>query len=267
MISESPAVRTTAVRSTRSRAPRAWMGATAIAAATAILAMTAPPAAATTPEVLLSTDGRVYTAEPRLALVDGLGRLVPGESISTDFWMKNPTDSSASLRISARDVTASSTLYGESVTVSVWNSGSGQVATATLAELTQCDVVVPPQAIARGAAQRTTVTFAMADLADEVAQNQTGTMSLLVSMRDAAAGPFPASACDDEGVLISPEPEADADAGTNAGASPGAPRRSTIAYTGAGSVTAPIAAAALLIGIGAFLVASRRRRSVEDRRP
>jgi hypothetical protein len=204
----------------------------------------AEPAAAAPLDALLSTDGIHFSAALAGGLFDDLGMLVPGHSASTDLWIRNPTGVPAALRVSARDVTTSSRALADGVMVSAWDSGTDATRSSVLGALAQCQVLAPSQWLAAGATIRLVLTFTMADLPGSAGQRGSAGLGLMVAMRDAEAGPFPSSACEDDGVLIAskegpggslPTPEAD--------------------------LTGPLLlAGGLLVGAGVFFVVGRRRR-------
>lgn len=236
--------------------------ATAAAAALA-LGSGAAPAVAASEEVLVSTDGVRFSPTLERGLFEGLGPLIPGQSESSDLWIKNPTTAAAALRVSARGLTIPSPTYAEAVTLSTWDSGTGSTNAATLSDRTSCDVLVPAQTVPAGDTVKMVVTFTMADLDGRLAQGESANLDVLVAMRHDDVGSFPASACGDEGVLVS----SDADPG-GTGDTAGA-RRNTVsdllASTGFELPGVLLATGSILVGAGAFLVADRRRQNPTSR--
>lgn len=216
--------------------------------------LTATAAQETTPSVdlLVSTDGVHFSPALAGGLLGVSGLLVPGDSVASSLWIKNPTGAPAVLRVSARDVTFSSGDIADGVTMSAWNSGTDTTRSATLRSVAECQIIVASQAIAAGATMKMIVKFTMTDLTGEVGQNDRASLGLKVAMRDAVAGPFPASACGDEGVLISSNP-----------ARPSS-LPSSLPTTGTGFVVPLLATGGFLVGIGLFLVAGRRRREHDE---
>jgi hypothetical protein len=79
------------------------------------------------------------------------------------------------------------------------------------------------------------------------AQNARAELGVLVALRDAAAGPFAASACDDDGVLLP------------AIAGPSVPQRAdALSRTGVDLPVPAIIGGGLLLGVGVLLVTRRR---------
>lgn len=212
----------------------------------------APPST----DLLVSTDGVHFSAELAGGLFGGSGLLVPGDSVASSLWIKNPTGAPAALRVSARDVTFSSGDIADGVTMSAWDSGTDTTLSATLRSVAECQIIVPSQAIAAGATMEMIVKYTMADFAGAVGQNESASLGLKVAMRDAEAGPFPLSACEDEGVLVSSNPALPS---SLPGSLP-----SSLPTTGTEFVVPLLAAGGFLVGIGLFLVAGRRRREHEE---
>lgn len=216
----------------------------------------ASEAAPTEPSVdlLVSTDGVNFSSALDGGLFDGSGRLVPGDSVASDLWIKNPTSAPAEVRASARNVTISTSDFADAMTMDAWDSGTNATRSRSLSALAQCEIVVPAQQIAAGATLKTLVRFTMADLGGVSGQGEEASLDLVVAMRDAEAGPFPASACDDDGVLISSKP-----ARPSSLVSP-----SSLATTGSDFAVPLLATGGFLVGIGLFLVAGRRRKRHES---
>jgi LPXTG-motif cell wall-anchored protein len=200
-------------------------------------------------EILVSTDGATYTTTLAGGLFDDIGLLVPQDSESKSLWIKNPLNTSVSMRVSVSDIMTSSAEWAESVTLTSERAG-GIPTTELFTDLDKCDVIVPITAIAAGATVRVDFAIDMLDVDNVVAQNQTGSLDFKVAMRDGAAGAFPASACDDSGVVV---PVVDPPA------NPG-----NLAITGAELPTDWLVAAGVMLGFGLLLLVRRRRRSAES---
>lgn len=178
------------------------------------------PASAPDPAPMsISDDGVKFSQNAGGGLLDRLGLLIPGESASASMWVRNDSSDRAVVRVSIRDLVTSSREYADGVSLATWNSGTGQTLSNSLSSLPRCSVIVPSQIIQAGDTMRFELTFAMADLQNEVGQAERARMSLMVAMRDSAGGDFPASACDDDGTLITPtsDPRAPGAAQTSVG--------------------------------------------------
>lgn len=240
-------------------ATRILAGLAALVLAAGVCANVGPAAAVaseTTPSVglLVSTDGIRFSAAPAGILFDGSGRLAPGGSVASDLWIKNASGAPAVLRVSARGIAISSGALADGVTLSAWDSGTDATRTATLRDIVECQIIVPSQAIAAGATTKMIVRYTMADLTGVTAQHDSASLGLMVAMRDAEAGPFPRSACEDDGVLVSSTPSRPSSHA----------RSSSLPTTGTDFVVPLFATGGFLVGIGLFLVAGRRRREHDE---
>jgi len=203
----------------------------------------AAPAVAVGDSILLSTDGVHFSTEINGGIFDDLGALVPGDSVASELWIKNPTSAPAMLRISTRNVSISSAEFADGVTMSSWDSKTGATTTLDLRDMAECAVLAPAQQLEAGESIKTVLRFTMSDLDRGAAMNGGVGLDLMVAMRDAPAGAFTASACEDDGVLISSTP-----------APSGAlPTTGALPITGTDPV-APLIAGGLLLGIGAYLL-------------
>ena len=225
-----------------------------LAGGAGILAGPSTPAAVAAPqppEILLGTDGVHYSTSLDADLFDGLGPLIPGQSQPVTLWVKNPTTSAAEIRLSATDVVVPWPDFATNVTLSAATSTGYTAPARALADLAGCEVIVGPQQLAAGESVALTLTFTLGDVADQVAQNAGASLNLRVSMRDAAAGAFPASACDDGGVIIGPAPVTDS---VSTPISDG-----TLAHSGFDAGAALVAVGGLVGGGLLFFVRGRRR--------
>lgn len=238
----------------RNRATARRVAVVAALAVAGVGATVAPAAASEGPDLLVSTDGVVFAAAASEDLLDGLALLIPGQATTASLWVRNPTPAPAQMRISARQVQIPSEEFGESVWVAVRDQGTGAATTAPLARVDACDLLVPQRTVAAGGTERFDITFTMDDVDGETAQGEAAGMSLLVAMRDAEAGPFPTSACDDDGVVVGRGPAVPASSGA-------------LARTGTSVPIGALAIGAHLLGAGLFLLAGRRRRRSDDRLP
>ncbi|MEO6199894.1 MAG: hypothetical protein ABIX44_01895 [Cryobacterium sp.] len=207
----------------------------------------ASPASATDDSILLSTDGVHFATSIRGGIFEDLGVLVPGDSVESALWIRNPTNAPAMLRVSARNVIISSADFADGVTMSSWDSKTGATTTIDLHDIADCGVLAPAQEIDAGESIKTVLRFTMSDLEDDTAMDAGVNLDMMVTMRDAAAGAFPPSACEDDGVLIS--------------SSPG--RSGPLPRTGA-DPAAPLVVAGLLVGLGACLARGRARRGARE---
>ena len=260
-------------RTSRGRRVASGLGAAALATTLALgfgVGGAAAPASAAPIDLLLSSDGVNFTSTLAHGPFDGLGLLIPRGSQQATLWVRNPNAAPAEVRVSAHDVLLPSGGYADDVTLSAWNSGTGATKSQTLRRLDRCGIVVPSQPIAAGGTMKLIVTFTMADVSGTVDQGASASLGLLVAMRDAAAGPFAASACDDPGTVVPVLPSTPTTAPTTAPTTTNPTASAAVAGTGALAHTgveppAPVLlVGGLLLGIGIFLLLARRRRREED---
>lgn len=228
-------------------------GASIVAVALALALALAPAAVAAQqqPEILLSADGVHYSTSLDADFFDGLGPLIPGESQSVTLWVKNPTTSAAEMRLSVTDIVMPRSDFATNVTLSAAASTGYATPARALADLAGCEVILGPQQLAAGESVALTLTFALGDLAGQLAQNAGASLNLRVGMRDAAAGAFPASACDDGGVIIGPAGPSDSASTPKPGG--------TLAQSGFDSVAPLSVVGGLVCGGLLFIVLGRRR--------
>lgn len=232
-------------------APRRILAAfaTALVLAASLNLVAAPSPASAATELLVSSDGVTFTTGYPGGLFDGVGPMVPEDVVTASFWVKNPTVDPASVRVSVQDMVVSSASLAASMTLTTWDEGTGLTNTEQMNTLANCDVVVPGQQLAGGAIIRVDMTITMLSVPGQIAQGQLGELTFLAAMRDPAAGPFPASACDDEGVLITSN------------------LPTQIAHTGSDLPSDWFVAAGALLGVGILLVVARRRKRDDEALP
>jgi len=254
-----------------------WLVGTAVGIA--LVAAGATPAAAEEEpvEVLLSSDGIVFSSAPPHGILDPLARLVPGESLASALWIRNPATTRAVVRVSATRLSIPSSSFAEDISLTTTDAQESGTRSRTLAQLTECETLVPSRVIEGGETMRLDLVFAMSADAVNVSQNQRAHLSVLVAMRDADAGAFAASACDDVGVIVEPNPVAPNPDGPAvpdpSGATPAGPSSvpastesgpGSLARTGEDLPVPLIAIGAVLLGVGFFLLGARRRRESEE---
>ena len=222
-----------------------------LVAATLVTATPATAQAADRTEALVSSDGKNFGPSLDAGLFDGFGQMVPGDTVVGTFWVKNPLDADAAMRVSVRNFVSPSEAFSQAVTFSAWDSVSDATEESPLTDFFDCKVVVPSRELGPGEVVRVDLDLTMLEVVEgRIAQDEQGLLSFVVSMRDGEAGPFPPSACDDDAVLLDP----------NADEAAREAERRRLAMTGSEFPTAVIFAAGILIGTGFFLVGRRRRR-------
>jgi len=226
----------------------------------ALLASSATPAAAAEEplDVLLSSDGIVFSSAPPHGILDPLATLVPGGSHESVLWIRNPATTRAVVRVSATGLSIPSSSFAGDVSLTTTDSQGSGTRSRTLAQLSECERLAPSRVIEGGATMRLELGFTMSTDALNASQSQRASLSVLVAMRDAVAGGFAASACDDVGVIIGPNPVGPTPTGPAAPAGTGS-ATGALASTGTDLPVPLIAIGALLLGVGIFLLGARRR--------
>lgn len=189
-------------------------------------------------ELLLSTDGVTFAPSPSGEILRQTGALVPGGSVSTPLWVRNPTDARATWRAEVREILATSDSYAEAVTLSTWHIGGARVHALGLDDLSPC-VALVTSSLPPGGTAKMLFAFGMDPGADNSTQGQAATLRIALTMRDSAGGP-PGSPCEDGAVA------------------PDSARPAALAHTGTASPVAAIAAGALALGGGLAHLARRR---------
>ena len=232
---------------------RAFGGRLAVASVIGLIASTAStlPAYAAGPEIQVSPDGVHFASTMTDGLFDDIGLLVPQDSESAPLWVKNPTTTPVAMRVSIGAIAASEQVFAENLQLTTIDSVAGVSRTSVLGDLARCDVVVQSITVPAGATVRVDFTIDMLDATDLVAQSDIASLEFLVGMRDAEAGAFPASACDDVSVVVP---------GTDP---PTAGPKGPLAITGV-DPTNWLILAGVIGGIGFLLLARRRRRESEE---
>ncbi len=208
--------------------------------------------------VLVSTDGVTYTPSLTVGLFNQSGLLIPGSSTTSELWIKNPTASPATVRVSIGSLASTSTALGDNITMSARNVATGTTVTRNWADLAQCVVIAGPLTIAGSSVVHLNLTLTMLNAPALMAQAQSLSFVATVAMRDDAAGAFPVSVCDpakaSAQASISSTP-----LGAAATASPS--HQGLLSFTGGTFPMAFTLLGAALFVVGWFLVALRRRRT------
>jgi LPXTG-motif cell wall-anchored protein len=227
---------------------------------------------AASPVVLVSTDGVNYQPSLAVDLFSDVGLLVPGDSATSELWIKNPLTTSATVRVNVGSVTSSSVELADNMQLSAVDTSNGGRVAATWSELATCDVMVKPVTIPGGAVLQIDLSLVMLNAPALVAQHQNGSLTADVQMRDAAAGSFPVSSCDpgsSDPRTFSPgaiDPGTTDPGTTTPGTTqPAATQpRKVLGYTGETFPTQLLMLGGILVGVGWFLVVARRRRKREE---
>lgn len=223
--------------------------------------------AADQPQLLVSDDGVGFFPEFRGGLFDEAGVLVPQDEVEASLWLRNDSSAAAELRISVSSISTSSAELASSMTLTTVDADRGSRRESDLGLLQRCDVLVPSRPLAAGATTRIDFMITMLDVPQKVAQDEFADFSLSAVLRDAAAGPLPSSACDEDGVDIPvavDDPVESGGADLPAAAVPAAASGAERLGTTGSSPSGWVVAAGSLLGLGFLLVAGRRRRREDE---
>ena len=218
------------------------MVAVLVLAALGVTVVTGTAASAEDPQILVSDDGVNFTPSLTDGLFDGLGLLIPLESIESSLWVKNTATVDGSLRLSVDELSTTSTVFTRNLTLTAVSGN--ETWTWTLNELAVCGDVIPTLPVPAGATVRIDLAVAMDDVNGLTAQDESANLSFVVDVRDAQA-PFPAEPCELPG--------------SGEGVGEGGGGDGGLAGTGADVVPIGALAAGLLVaGLGLLLVLRRR---------
>ncbi|MCU1545681.1 MAG: cell wall anchor protein [Homoserinimonas sp.] len=233
-----------------SRLAKATITTTLVASITALITLSSGSlsAAAETPHLLLSSDGINFAPALTGALFDGLGLLIPQESLLASVWIKNPMAHAVALHVSITGLVSPSSAFADSVTLSATDSTTGTSHTSVLADLSTCEGILPSIDVPAGNTTRIDFTVAMLDVTGMTAQDEVGEIKILLGIRDSAAGVFDPSGCDSHLPVL--------EDGAGAATMPG-----KIPVTGYRLPEGLVVTAAAITSVGALLVLSRALRS------
>lgn len=228
-----------------------WLG--GLAAVVAALALTVgggvASASAAPGDILVSTDGITFTPTLASPLFNGIGLIVPGDTITASVWIKNNTATTNLLRVTAANIVVSSVGYASALTLEGSSVPGSGTTTATISQLQSgCPAIIPMRQVAAGGVVKVTVALTFdSTISGTLLQNESADLDLRAAMwQDPTL--VPANACDDIGVPLSLTTLAFD------------PPNGEIAFTGGGSDTLALTIAAGLLGVGLFLIVARRRK-------
>lgn len=236
-----------------------------------------PAAAATTRQLELSTDGRVWSSSIPGTLFDALPMLVPGDSVSRTLYVRNAGSTAGLLRLDAVDVRISNADFARSLHIAA-AIDAASLASVDLGGTDDCITVLPIGRIAAGAVAVVEITLGFDENAPMPTQDSTADFSLLLSVSEDLGQQAPAAGCPVDGIELPTLPFPD-DGGSGSGdaggpipegglaaaATPDARAAGDAGLAFTGATVAPLLATSgglLLLGLSAF-IATRRRRSAQ----
>ena len=198
----------------------------------------------------VSSDGVTYGATFPGALFEDIGIHVPGDSQATSFYVRNSGTQTGFLRVALANVSVSDAVLGTALTVVASTAGYPGTP-AALNQAQPCRVLTEGELVPAGGVVMVDTALMLGNLNGQQGQGGTATVSLRVSLSDAAIGSLPPTSC---GALATTilvvGPGQPVVTGTDTG----------MAMTGTELPVPLIAANASLIGAGLFLLLAARRR-------
>lgn len=219
------------------------------AAAGIVLAQSTPihSVAAEAGVVEVSRDGVAYSPTWSGILFDDLGAMVPGDSRSELFSVRNSGTEPGFLRITLLDVASTDGDLGDALTLRAdTTSVSGIPVAVSTAD--PCWVLVEGPILAPGDVEAVTAELELGDLDGLAGRDGSVSLAIRVSLSDASTGALPPSACGVAGAEIPLLSDA---------------QPSALATTGAELPVPTVVLGGVLAGAGLFLFGSARRRRRE----
>lgn len=227
----------------RLRAARAAIAAIALALAT--LGFAAPAQAAPS-GIEFSTDGVTFTPIFTGSLFRDITLVVPGDTQTSTFWVRNAAASAGYLRVVLADVTATSPIIANAITIT--SSTPSHPGSATpLSRAAPCWVLNEGDLIPAGGSVKITSTVTLGNLNGMEGQGESAGLSIRVGLSDAAVGSLPPTSCGGTTTTI-----------------PASGSSAVIAMTGSEFPYPLLTFGAGALGVGLFLLIAARRRRRED---
>lgn len=227
------------------------------------------PAAAASDDILVSSDGVHFAPQLASSLFQNLGWLVPMESQHVSMWITNNSDYSATMRVAVNDLVVPSAVFAQGVTLTSAGPRKSYDQSWTFGQLQTCKTVVPSATIKSGETIKVDLTVSMLNMRGISAQTESAVLDLAVKMSDLRGGSYSNDPCDDR-IIRSSDENTDPTTSPADPSTPGSPGSPDVAgggdlpFTGQGIRSDLIIAAAVLIGVGWFLLVLRRRRREDE---
>lgn len=196
----------------------------------------------------VSPDNVTYAATLPGGLFNQITISVPGDSQTTDFWVRNAGPVPAYFRVAIANVTVSDPVLAGALSVNASTVAHPGTA-ATLAAAQPCRVLTEGDLLSPGDTVQVTARLALGDLQGLVGQGGTASFDLRVGLSDSVI-PLPPTSCSTTGTDIQVT---------------GGGGNIPLASTGTETPVPVIIGAASILGVGIFLlVAARRRREAQE---
>jgi hypothetical protein len=178
-----------------------------LAAACALLFLgTAGPAAAADGGATVSLDGESFSAAPDGSVFPSGLVLVPGSRHTATVWVRNDSDRTAALRISATDTTASNGAFIENLTLRAVTPATTDSEAVALEHGATCTPLLEGELIPPQSVTEVTITLAMRDSVGNAHQGATADTTLMVSLSDPVAPSGTPDCTPGGGIPLTPAP-------------------------------------------------------------
>lgn len=268
----------------------------AAAALAGAFALAGAPAYAADDGVTVSLDGTTFTSSVTSPLFDPALRVVPGDVVTEDLWVRNSSTTDARVRLDVLDARADDPLFAAALTLGARTTeATGLELPTRVVDAGACTVVLRDVVLAAGATVRLAVAATVGDLVRQDGMDATASFRLRAVAVDATA-PTPSDprACSEggaeptegptdgptggptdgptegptggptEGPTDAPTSDPDPDStGTPTAAPTTTPDDGDLPTTGA-SPTVALGFAAALVVSGLLVLALRRRKDEEE---
>jgi len=142
----------------------------------------------------VSSDGVHYSSSYPGALFDSHVAMVPGDSRSKTFYVRNSGNEAGILRITMEDVVVNDPDFADALTLSVSTTGHGGTA-ASVSKAKPCWELLEGQRIGAGESVVVTTTVALGNLDGLAGQGATASMTMKASLSATAAAPASSTTC------------------------------------------------------------------------
>lgn len=224
----------------------------ALVALAALLIGPGSPATAADDPLSVSLDGVTFTRNLVDPVFPGAFRIVPGDVVSEDLWVRNSGSAAGRLRVELVGATASDEDLAHALSLGVISAdGRGTPTPATIAEAGDCTVVISDVGLAAGETLRLRARALLGELDHQLGQDAVAAFEFRLVLTDTAApAPSDPLLCavggDDDDVDVPGTPGGD------------------LAATGAAGVQPLALLAAGLVGAGLVLALVRRSSRDDD---
>jgi len=151
-----------------------------------VLAAAAPASAAG--EVQLSSDGSTWSSSLGSPLFATAPDLVPMQTASATFWVRNSASDAAYLRLTVDNLSWSGVQYASALSVAASVPGTAGTP-LTLGSSSECMVLLDGILLAAGQSVKVTTTLALGDLVGTAGQTGAAAMDIAVGLDQAVTAP------------------------------------------------------------------------------